>query len=236
MRTQVENALDELAAFGLVTSDSFTGLRALLTPVNNRPQENGRRRNNRKAIFGMEHAGRWSLLNIQPDIDYSMDVELEKLAFIYLKRYGVIFRTMIQKESYAPKWRDLVRTLRRLEARGEIRGGYFISGMSGEQYALPEVISQLRTIRKREKTLLKITISACDPLNLTGIVTPGKRVSQYPGNRIMYVDGAVEAIKEGEEITYSQKLSNEQAWTTKNEILRKNNPAVLKAYLGKGFK
>ncbi len=236
LRTQVENALDELAAFGLVTSDSFTGLRALLTPVNNRPQENGRRRNNRKAIFGMEHAGRWSLLNIQPDETYSLDAELEELAFIYLKRYGVIFRTMIQKEAYAPKWRDLVRVLRRLEARGEIRGGYFISGMSGEQYALPEVISQLRTIRKREKANLKITISACDPLNLTGIVTPGKRVSQYPGNRIMYVDGAVIAIKEGEEIIYSQKLSNEQAWTTKNEILRKHNPAVLKAYLGKGFK
>lgn len=236
MRTQVENALDELAAFGLVTSDSFTGLRALLTPVNNRPQENGRRRNNRKAIFGMEHAGRWSLLTIKQDDTVSHDAEMERLAFIYLKRYGVIFRTMIQKETYAPKWRDLVRVLRRLEARGEIRGGYFISGMSGEQFALPEVISQLRAIRKKQKESIKITLSACDPLNLTGVVTPGKHVSNYPGNRIMYVDGAVVAIKEGDEVKHLQKLTNQQAWITKNEILQKNNPKVLRAYLGKGFK
>lgn len=236
LRTQVETALDELAAFGLVTSDSFTGLRALLTPVNNRPQENGLRRNNRKALFGMDHAGRWSLLAIPKEEKVSQDAEMEKLAFIYLKRYGVIFRSLFKKEAYAPKWRDLVRVLRRLEARGEIRGGYFISGMSGEQYALPEVISQLRAIRKKEKSGLKVTISACDPLNLTGIVTPGKHISQYPGNRIMYVDGAVVAIKEGDEIKYLVDLSNQEAWDTKNEILRKINPQILRAYLGKGFR
>lgn len=238
LKTRVEEVLDELAAYGQVTSDSFTGLRALLTPVNNRPKENGRRSNNRKALFGMEHAGRWTLLDTEKE-SIEEDVQqkyLEKLAFIYLNRYGVIFRKLLKQEPYAPKWWEMVRVLRRLEARGEIRGGYFISGMSGEQYALPGVLPLLRKIKNKPKEGREVTISAVDPLNLTGVITPGKRVSNYPGNRIMYVDGAVVAIKEGDDVHYLGEVTKEEAWRMKNAIIRKKNPGVLKAYLGKGFR
>lgn len=238
LKVKVEGALSELAAHGEVTSDSFTGLRALLTPVNNRPRDTGGRSRKKAAIYGMEHAGRWSLL-VSERVDLEADIQkeyTEQLIHTYLKRYGVIFWKLMKREPYAPKWRDLVRVLRRMEAKGELRGGYFISGMSGEQYALPDFIPQLRAIRKQEKTGEEVTISAVDPLNLTGIITPGKHVSNYPGNRIMYKDGEVVAIKEGEEVSYLFEVDSQEEWRMKNAIIRKSNPKALKAYLGKGFR
>ena len=238
LNSQVEVALDEMAAHGLVTSDSFTGLRALLTPSNNRPGENRLRRNGKKAIYGMEHAGRWSVLE-HKEIDLSKDIQkenIEKIAWILLKRYGVVFRRMCEQEKYLPPWRDLVRVYRRMEARGEIRGGYFVAGMSGEQYALPEVISQLRAIRKKEKKGEEITISGVYPLNLTGIVTPVKRISNSIRNRITYKDGIPVVIKEGDDIHYLEKLGKEDQWRMQNEIIKQRNLGILKAYLGKGFR
>ena len=235
LNTQVEDALDELAASGLITSDSFTGLRALLTPANNRPKENRRRSNGRKAIYGMEHAGRWNLLEHKP-IDLKADIQnehIEKIARILLSRYGVVFRKMIDRESFVPKWRDLVRVYRRMEARGEIRGGYFVTNVYGEQFALPEAVSQMRKLRKEPKTGQEIVLSAVDPLNLTGIITPGRRIHTTTGNRILYRDGVPVAVKEGDDIHYLEDTSDENKWKYQKSIVRRRDPASLRAYLGK---
>ncbi len=232
---QVEQAMDELAACGMITSDAFTGLRALLTPSNNRPGENGNKRNGKKAIYGMEHAGRWSLLDHEP-LNLKEDIHnehIEKIARILLKRYGVVFRKVIEREQYAPKWRDLVRIYRRLEARGELRGGYFVTNAYGEQFALPEVISHLRKLNKHKNTGQKVVISGADPLNLTGIITPGDKVGSLTNNRIMYIDGEPVLIQSGDDITFLKEFPQEQSWLLKKELIKRREPASLRAYLGK---
>jgi ATP-dependent Lhr-like helicase len=126
------------------------------------------------------------------------DAAIEALAWTLLRRYGVVFRRLLAREGDQPAWRELARVYRRLEARGEIRGGRFVSGMSGEQFALPEAVEHLREIRRSRADDQLITISAADPLNLTGIVTPGDRLRTAAGNRIVYRNGVPLAAMEGD--------------------------------------
>jgi ATP-dependent Lhr-like helicase len=200
--TQVEQGLAELAGLGLVTSDSFAGLRALITPSSKRKPLSGATRRYRTAPVGIETAGRWSLLQRchpaeAPRVTPVVDTEL--FARTMLRRYGVVFKRLLARETGTPPWRELLMAYRRLEARGEIRGGRFVTGMSGEQFALPEAVGQMRAIRRLESAGQLITLSAADPLNLTGIITPGERVTGITRNRILYRDGVpVLAIEGGE--------------------------------------
>jgi ATP-dependent Lhr-like helicase len=212
--SQVEEALSELAALGFVTSDSFDGLRALLVPSNKRPtfgRNEGKRR--RKAnLASIEFAGRWSLLRKHTTLESngaevsSRSVAVEKFARVLLRRYGVVFRRLLERENLAVTWYELGRVYRRCEARGEIRGGYFVGGVSGEQFALPEAIGLLRSIRKTSPKDESITLSAADPLNLQGILTPGPRVSALTSNRLLFRDGLPVAALEAGEI---RKLSEQ---------------------------
>jgi ATP-dependent Lhr-like helicase len=207
--SQVEEALSQLASLGLVTSDSFDGLRALLVPSNKRPtfgRNIGKRR--RKTILAsIEFAGRWSLLRreIAPEPSRNgaessaREAAIEKFARRLLDRYGVVFRRLLERESLGVNWYELGRIYRRWEARGEIRGGYFVAGISGEQFALPEAIGLLRSTRKAPATGELITLSAADPLNLQGILTPGPRIAALTGSRILFRDGLpIAALEAGE--------------------------------------
>jgi ATP-dependent Lhr-like helicase len=216
--SQVEEALSQLAALGLVTSDSFDGLRALLVPSNKRPTfgRNTAKRRRRTNLASIEFAGRWSLLptnsGFLADMGASIgagprEAAIEKFARVLLRRYGVIFRRLLERASFSVTWYELGRIYRRLEARGEIRGGYFVGGVSGEQFALPEAIGLLRAIRKSSANRELITLSAADPLNLQGVLTPGARIPAFTANRILFRDGLPIAALESGEI---RKLSEEQ--------------------------
>ena len=215
--SQVEEALSQLAALGLVTSDSFDGLRALLVPSNKRPTF-GRitaKRRRRTNLASIEFAGRWSLLPRSGGFPAATErangagpreAAIEKFARVLLRRYGVVFRRMLERESFPVTWYELGRIYRRWEARGEIRGGYFVGGVSGEQFALPEAIGLLRSIRKSSSNRELITLSAADPLNLQGVLTPGARIPAFTANRILFRDGLPIAALESREI---RKLSDE---------------------------
>jgi ATP-dependent Lhr-like helicase len=212
--SQVEEALSELAALGFVTSDSFDGLRALLVPSNKRPTfgRNEGKRRRKTNLASIEFAGRWSLIRKEPAAESNgaesahRDAAVEKFARVLLRRYGVVFRRLLGRESLAMTWYELGRIYRRLEARGEIRGGYFIAGVSGEQFALPEAIGLLRSIRKTAASNELITLSAADPLNLQGILTPGPRVAAFTANRVSFRAGLPLAALEAGEI---RKLSDD---------------------------
>jgi ATP-dependent helicase Lhr and Lhr-like helicase len=196
--SRVERALAELVAQGYVTADSFEGLRALLLPEEKRaPFSSTERRRHHKAITSVEFAGRWSLLRpVQPLETSKREEAIEVFARVLLRRYGVVFRRMLDKESLRVSWFELCRAYRRLEGQGEIRGGYFVNGVSGEQFALPEAVGLLRSIRKTPATGALITISAADPLNLAGILTPGLRIAAISAHRILLRDGVpVAALK-----------------------------------------
>jgi ATP-dependent Lhr-like helicase len=197
--SQIEEALSQLAALGFVTSDSFDGLRALLVPSDKRPTfgRNEGKRRRKTNLASIEFAGRWSLLRAQipsqtcgNGADARLrDAAVEKFARVLLHRYGVVFRRLLERETFATTWYELGRIYRRWEARGEIRGGYFVGGVSGEQFALPEAIGLLRSIRKAPPNRDLITLSAADPLNLQGILTPGPRIASLTANRILFRDG-----------------------------------------------
>ena len=246
MRGQTEEAMNELVSCGLLTSDSFTGLRALLLPAKYSTLA-GRTKNN--IVFTMEQAGRWSSLT-QPGLTPNSSPKergteqegkraLEMIARTLLKRYGVVFRRLAEKENLTPRWRELIKIYRLMEARGEIRGGRFVEGMYGEQFALPETIALLRKIRKDEKSGRLISISASDPLNLTGVITPGKRVSALYGNRILYMDGIPVAVKDGKEIALLPAAEIDslkgREWQVRQALVQRNVPPRLRAYLGKGI-
>jgi ATP-dependent helicase Lhr and Lhr-like helicase len=149
------------------------------------------------------------------------DAALESFARQLLARYGILFRDLLTRESNAPKWRDLLNILRRLEARGEIRGGRFVSGFSGEQYALPEAMESVRAARSRECSTI-ISVSAADPMNLAGIVIPGDRIPAVPGKQLLYRNGTLHSESEPttaprEKITVAMPLTH----------LRKSAPAPL---------
>jgi ATP-dependent Lhr-like helicase len=236
LNTQVETGISELVANGLVNSDSFIGLRALLTPAYNKPSNNNRRK--KETTFSIEHAGRWTL--IPPFVGTEQDKlnfeYLEKLIFIYAKRWGVVFRKVLEKESFAPPWRILIRVLRRLELQGKLRGGRFISGVSGEQFALPEMVKQLRKIKNIPKTEQLVSISGADPLNLLGTILPTDRVSNFTNNRILFLDGLPIAVLENKEVKFLKQFDKETEWELKNALIRREFPPKLRAYLGKNYK
>jgi ATP-dependent Lhr-like helicase len=212
--SRIEQALAELAAQGWVTSDSFEGLRALLMPQEKRlPFADVNRKRRHKAITSVEFAGRWSLLRNPEHWDkapasMSGDVALtastlvrddavEAFARALLRRYGVVFRRLLERESLKVSWYDLGRVYRRLEARGEIRGGHFVSGVGGEQFALSEAVGSLRSIRKSPAKGELLAISGADPLNLAGILSSGRRVASIASNRLLLRDGVPVAVLEG---------------------------------------
>jgi ATP-dependent Lhr-like helicase len=209
--SQVEEALSQLAALGLVTSDSFDGLRALLVPSNKRPTFGRHLTKRRRStnLASIEFAGRWSLLPRSGIVAAAMgapngagprETAMEKFARVLLRRYGIVFRRLLERESFPVTWYELGRIYRRCEARGEIRGGYFVGGVSGEQFALPEAVGLLRSIRKSSSTGAMITLSAADPLNLQGILTPGAKIPAFTANRIVFRDGLPIAALESREI------------------------------------
>jgi ATP-dependent helicase Lhr and Lhr-like helicase len=207
--SQVEEALSQLAALGFVTSDSFDGLRALLVPSNKRPTfgRNEGKRRRKTNIANIEFAGRWSLLRMprsqsSPNgaATFLRDAAVEKFARVLLRRYGVVFRRLLERESFSVTWYELGRIYRRSEARGEIRGGYFVGGVSGEQFALPEAIGLLRSIRKTSPKSELIALSAADPLNLQGLLTPGPRIPAFTKNRLLFRGGLPIAALEAENV------------------------------------
>ena len=239
LRTEVEKGLGELVAWGLVTSDSFAGLRALLVPSDRRrPIGPGTfRRRGRVAPFGVETAGRWS--RVRPGAGGASvlpeDQLAEAIARQLLRRYGVVFRRVVTREALLVPWRDLLRVYRRLEARGEIRGGRFVGGFSGEQYALPEAIGLLRSVRRQEASGALVTLSGADPLNLVGIITPGDAVPAFATNRILYRDGVPVAVKEGEGRgeRFLLDVGSEEAQLLRSALVRGRVAPLVRAYLGK---
>jgi ATP-dependent helicase Lhr and Lhr-like helicase len=188
---EVDEALWDGVARGLVTADGFDAVRSLLAQrvvarVQYRPRL--RRAGTRSAV---RSGGRWSLLEAAPATE-DADELAEALAEQLLARWGVVFRDLMARETFTVPWREVLWALRRMEARGTIRGGRFVNGFSGEQYALPEAVDALRAVRKSERTGETVTVSAADPLNLVGIVLPGARVPALGANSITYVDGIAE--------------------------------------------
>ena len=189
---EVEEGLWELVAAGLVTADGFDNLRALMDPRRRRAEGRERGRRPRHA------AGRWSLLRTMKTSvassqgpAHSHSALAERVARQLLHRYGVVFRDLLAREVLVQSWRDLLVVYRRMELKGEVRGGRFVSGYVGEQFALPEAVEALRAIKKHPGSAagVEIKLSACDPLNLSGVILPGPRVPAVPSNFIVFRDG-----------------------------------------------
>jgi len=231
LRSQVEEALAELVANGVVVSDSFAGLRALLTPGSRKTQAASRRKH-RQPVYDMVSAGRWSILQRSNTTPNGIDPALaEEVAWALLKRYGVVFKRLLEREGMALPWRILLRIYHRLEARGDIRGGRFVGGISGEQFALPEAIGMLRSIRRAGAQDSLISVSAADPLNLVGIIITGSRITAHTSNRILYHDGAPIASFESGETHFLVELSRAMEWKAKSALMRKATRPELRSYL-----
>jgi ATP-dependent Lhr-like helicase len=205
-RQQAQNALWELAAAGLAAADGFDQLRAMIDPER-KPAVVATHRRMRSA------AGRWSLFSadIPTPVDAlekarRVDAAVESAARMLLARYGVVFRDLVTRESNIPRWGTLLRMLRRLEDRGEVRGGRFVSGFGGEQFALPEAVESLRASRHRDSEE-PIMVAGADPMNLAGILIPGERVAAAPGRSVVFRNGLVE---EGNTIQRAVRVVREQ--------------------------
>ena len=183
LASEVEDGLWELVAAGFVTADGFDNLRALIDPKRRRGEGRGRGARPRHA------AGRWAILHRSSDA-----ANVEFFAQQLLSRWGVVFRDVLARETLAPAWRDLLQIYRRMEARGEIRGGRFVSGFLGEQFARPEALDLLRFMRRTAKTGESLTIAPADPLNLSGIVLPGPRTGVLTQEPLRLLDGVQEAV------------------------------------------
>ncbi|MGR9044977.1 MAG: DEAD/DEAH box helicase [Gammaproteobacteria bacterium] len=217
LKSQLQEALGELVAGGLITSDSFQGLRTLI-----QPQRMQRRRSKRyPAHDPLAAAGRWSLLRPARGAETDSYEAIEHVARVLLRRYGVVFRKLLEKEEGMPSWRELLYAYRRLEARGELRGGRFVQGFAGEQFALPQAVSALREIRKQPKNGTLNAISSVDPLNLTGIITQGERIPAHTNLRLLYRDGVPIAFGSKSKVTFMQQIASEDEWALKNALLRK---------------
>ena len=221
LHVELEEALAELVAAGLINSDSFAGLRALLVPQSKRPSPS-RRRGRRTALLGIADAGRWSLLRrTTPAAVETGSETVEHVARTLLRRYGVIcWRLLAREADWLPPWRELLRVCQRLEARGEIRGGRFIAGLSGEQFALPEAIAPLRAVRQRAHAGALVAISGADPLNLVGSIVAGNTVPALTGSRILYRDGLPIATLVSGNFNALETMDAAAAWEAKSFLLR----------------
>ncbi|HEY3486842.1 MAG TPA: DEAD/DEAH box helicase [Gammaproteobacteria bacterium] len=229
LRTQVEQALAELAAKGLAHADGFAGLRALITPPSKRAAF-GRHRRARQGENEFDRAGRWSLI-VRNSSETSHEetgwfttpyATLEHMAAVFLKRYGVVFRKLLLREPHAPPWRELLYVYRRREARGEIRGGRFVAGHSGEQFALPDAVGLLRNQRDRAEQW--VALSGADPLNLSGTIMPGPRIPAARKNRLLFHNGTLIGWQIGKEFHLKPDLNEQQKWEARNRLIQKHNP------------
>ncbi len=218
LNTQVEQSLAHLAAGGFVSCDSFAGLRLLVKPA---VVKRGSRRHYRRSAYSdstsrLQQAGRWSVVNRD---SHTKDREeaVMHLAKALLRRYGVVFRKLLKCESNVPPWRDLLMTYRRLEARGDVRGGRFVAGFSGEQFALPEAVGLLRKMERSQESQ-EVAISAADPLNLTGIVLPGERVPAVISNRLLFLGGKLVATQVAGEIKWFDQLDSAKRWAATQKL------------------
>ena len=220
LRSQLETTLAELVSSGFITSDSFIGLRALLL-------DNKHRHRRLKPLFALEDSGRWSLIkrhqplkNLNSHTTDAQTQSLERITKALLNRYGVLFRSLLARETAAPSWGQLLPILRQMEARGDIRGGRFVSGQYGEHFALPEAVETLRAVRRDESIDAAISISAADPLNLVGILTPGDRVPSTAKNRILFEHGIPVASLAGKETHFLGEIDEKDQWATKQKLIR----------------
>ena len=245
LRSQIEEALGELVTLGLVSSDSFGGLRALLVPSGERRPIAGAHRRRRTAKFGMEEAGRWALVRRPRPAKAGAGMEagtaqqavaqqaieqqaVEHVARTLLLRYGVVFWRLLEREAaWLPPWRDLLRVYRRLESRGDIRGGRFVAGFSGEQFALPDAVATLREVRRQPACGALVSLSGADPLNLAGILTPGPRLAALTGNRLLYRDGVPIALLAAGEVQFLETLDAASEWAAHKALLRSAVPGPL---------
>jgi ATP-dependent Lhr-like helicase len=236
VRTQVEIALGELVSRGLVSSDGFNGLRALLVPASRRGKHEYGRHRGRTPIYALAGAGRWSLFTDAPDARAETEPlgedAVEAVAWTLLRRWGVVFRRVIDREGALPPWRELLRCYRRLEARGEIRGGRFVAGFTGEQYALPDAVAALRSVRRKAPERALVAVSAADPLNVVGILTPGRRVAALAGNRVLFQDGVAVAVREGATTRLLSDDAQKPAHELEAALIRRRLPPTVRAYLG----
>lgn len=235
LNSQTETALGELVANGLINADSFAGLRSLISPLRKKQQQHRRLRSRRpqfNAFDSINNAGRWSLIqqndksvenieennkNVWLQTPYET---LELVADTLLHRYGVVFRKLLERENNLPPWRELLYVFRRLEARGEIRGGRFVEGFSGEQFAHPDAVGLLRK-QSTKKAEQLINISAADPLNLIGVILPGQKVTAYSNHRILFKNGEAIAVQQGKETQLLQAINAEQEWFYKQSLIHK---------------
>ena len=188
IKAEVETALWELVAAGLLTADGFDNLRALIDVKRRSGHGAGRGSRPRHS------AGRWSLLHSGAEAGRATAVEAT--CWMLLRRYGVVFRDLLARESIVPRWRELLIALRRLEDRGEVRGGRFVSGFLGEQFALPVAVESLRASRTAQASGDTVEVSAADPLNLAGILVPGEKVAANSGAVVAFRDGVAVSREE----------------------------------------
>lgn len=212
----VRQALALLVAAGRAASDGFGGLRGLIGPK-------------AAAARRLAAAGRWFALEEAPLDDRAIEVR----AMALLARYGIVFRRLLAREAQAPPWRLLVRVYRRLEARGDIRGGRFVSGMAGEQFALPEAVQRLREVRRTPAGEGVIVVSACDPVNLSGIVTSGERIPAAAATRIAYRRGVPLAVLEGDFLRPLVDLDTDSAGEVARALSGRRVPAVARGFVGR---
>jgi len=182
LKAEIETALWELVAAGLVTADGFDNLRSLIDPKRRSGQGSGR------TMRPRHNAGRWALLHTDEAVERPRAVEAA--CWMLLRRYGIVVRDVLAREANLPAWRELLASFRRLEDRGEIRGGRFVDGFLGEQFALTVAVESVRAMRKLDPAAGVTTLSAADPLNLVGILVPGERVPAISGNSVSYRDGS----------------------------------------------
>jgi len=208
---ELEEALAELVVRGRASCDSFAGLRALMVPAAKRsPRHPGRRP--QRPLFGIADAGRWSLTRREAPSDGPAAEDIEHVVKVLLRRYGVVAWRLVEREAaWLPPWPDLARVCRRLEARGELRGGRFIAGVSGEQFALPEAVARMREIRRRPADDSLVCLAATDPASLLGSLLPGPKLPRVAGSRVLYRGGVpVATLVAGETTALVPMAAQEQ--------------------------
>jgi ATP-dependent Lhr-like helicase len=226
----------------------------LLTPA--AKKQSAYRRRGRSPLFGVEEAGRWSLLetfaprasrpnSVRSGWDVLDDDQLERLISIYLNRWGVLFRSIIERELLAPPWRVLLRALRRMELRGTVRGGRFIAGVGGEQFAFQEAVDGLRRMAKDVAEAENRgsaptakpryhSLAASDPLNLLNLILPRRKLAKLLNNRVLFEDGIPIAVVESGEVKFLREVAPERQWALQQALVQKNFPPRLRSYLGAG--
>jgi ATP-dependent Lhr-like helicase len=220
--TDVKRALAELVAAGLAASDAFAGLRDMVAGTTRTPDR-------------LQAAGRWSALALDlTDVSRSeREDAIECQAWALLRRYGVVFRRLLARETNPATWRELALVYRRLEARGDIRGGRFVAGLSGEQFALPDAVTHLREVRRSKPSALLTTICGADPLNLSGVITPGDRISAVATTRIVLCDGVPLAALEGDYIRPLSDYDPALAGSVATALAGRAVPAITSGYIGR---